>query len=226
MQGMDAGPWTRLGGLGGFVGVWVLMMAAMMIPSALPTVAVHARLARGRSSLSPLLFTLGYLGVWAASGLGAYAAAALAGRAVGDVMAWDRAGRWAAGATLFVAAGYQLTPLKDACLGRCRAPLAFLLGSWRPGLLGAFRMGVESGVWCAGCCWALMASLFALGIMSVTWMAVVATLVAAEKLLPWRRVGPWSAASLLAALGVLVLLAPHLVPGLTIPAAPVTGMGM
>lgn len=226
MRGMDAGPWTGLGAFGWFVGVWVVMMAAMMIPSALPTVAVYARLTRDRSPVSALLFALGYLAVWAASGLSAYAAAALAGRAAGNVLAWDRGGRWAAGATLLVAAAYQLTPLKDACLGKCRAPLAFLLGSWRPGPAGALRMGLESGLWCAGCCWALMASLFALGIMSITWMAVVAAIVAVEKLLPLRRLGSWSTASLLVVLGVLVLVAPHEVPGLTVPAAHMKRMGM
>jgi predicted metal-binding membrane protein len=190
------------------------MMAAMMLPSALPTVVVYARLARSRSPLPPLVFAAGYLALWAANGLAAYAAAKLVDGAAGDVLAWGRGGRWAAGATLLAAAVYQLTPLKDACLGRCRSPLAFLLGSWRPGSLGALRMGIENGAWCAGCCWALMASLFALGIMSVTWMAAVAAIVAVEKLLPWRRVGSLSAASALTALGVLVLVVPHTVVGM------------
>ena len=126
----------------------------------------------------------------------------------GDVLAWDRAGRWAAGATLVVAAVYQLTPLKDVCLGKCRSPLGFLLGSWRDGRSGALRMGAKNGAWCVGCCWALMASLFALGIMSVVWMAVVAGLIAVEKTLPWRRVASYGTAAVLLALGVLVLIAP------------------
>ena len=86
-----------------------------------------------------------------------------------------------AGATLIVAAVYELTPLKDVCLGKCRSPLGFLLGSWRDGWSGALRMGAKNGAWCVGCCWALMASLFALGVMSVTWMAVVAGLIAARE---------------------------------------------
>ena len=90
------------------------------------------------------------------------------------MLAWDRAGRWVAGATLVVAAVYELTPLKDVCLGKCRSPLGFLLGSWRDGPSGALRMGAKNGAWCVGCCWALMASLFALGVMSIVWMAVVA----------------------------------------------------
>ncbi|HXH97116.1 MAG TPA: DUF2182 domain-containing protein, partial [Gaiellaceae bacterium] len=134
-----------------------------------------------------------------------------------DVLGWDRAGRWVAGATLLLAAVYQLTPLKDACLGKCRSPLGFLLGSWRSGHAGALRMGARHGAWCVGCCWALMASLFALGVMSITWMAVVAGLIAVEKTLPWRRVATWGTAALLLGLAVLLLAAPDAIPALTIP---------
>jgi predicted metal-binding membrane protein len=84
------------------------------------------------------------------------------------------------GVTLVVAAVYELTPLKDVCLGKCRSPLGFLLGSWRDGKLGGLTMGLRHGGWCIGCCWALMASLFALGVMSLLWMAMVAGLIARE----------------------------------------------
>ena len=221
MQGMDAGPWTGLGTLGWFLGLWIVMMAAMMLPSAIPTVTLYGSLARERRHLASVLFVAGYLAVWAAAGVVAFALATAGGRLAGGVLAWDRAGRWAAGATLLVAAAYQLTPLKDACLAKCRSPLGFLLGSWRPGVLGGFRLGLSSGAWCAGCCWALMAALFALGVMSIGWTAFVAGLVALEKLLPWRRVATGVTTSLLVALGVLLLAAPGLVPGLTLP-----GMGM
>jgi predicted metal-binding membrane protein len=220
MQGMDAGPWTRLGTLGWFLGLWVVMMAAMMLPSAIPTVTLYGSLARERAKLAAVLFVAGYLAVWAAAGVVAFALAAAGGRMAGGVLAWDRAGRWAAGATLLVAAAYQLTPLKDACLARCRSPLGFLLGSWRPGVLGGLRLGLSSGAWCAGCCWALMASLFALGVMSIGWTVFVAGLVALEKILPWRRVATGATTALLATLGMLLLAAPGLVPGLTLP-----GMG-
>jgi predicted metal-binding membrane protein len=213
MRGMDAGPWTGLGPLGWFLGVWIVMMAAMMLPSAIPTVTLYAGLAKDRTSLAPLFFVAGYLAVWSAAGLAAFALAA----AVGDVLAWERAGRWAAGATLLLAAAYQLTPLKNACLDRCRLPIAFLLGSWRPGRSGGLRMGMTHGAWCAGCCWALMAALFALGVMSIAWTALVAALVAFEKILPWRRVATWGTATLLAVLGVLLLAAPATVPELTLP---------
>ena len=93
------------------------------------------------------------------------------------------------------AAAYELTPLKDVCLRKCRSPLGFLLGAWRDGRAGSLRMGVRHGAWCVGCCWALMASLFALGVMSIVWMAFVAALIAAEKTLPWRRVAVYGTAS-------------------------------
>ncbi len=225
MRGMDAGPWTGLGTLGWFLGAWIVMMAAMMLPSVAPTVALYARMTRQRSPLAPLAFTAGYLVVWGAAGALAFAVAYAGRHVAGDVLAWDRAGRWVAGVTLLVAAAYELTPLKDVCLGKCRSPLGFLLGAWRDGPLGGLRMGARHGAWCVGCCWALMASLFALGVMSIGWMAFVAALIAAEKILPWRRAATAGTVALLVVLGVLLLAAPHAVPGLTIPAAPMQAMG-
>ena len=219
MRGMDNGPWTDLGTLGWFLGVWVVMMAAMMFPSVSPTVALYSRMTKARSGVSPLLFALGYLVTWAAAGALAFAVAFAGGRIAGGVLSWDRAGRWVAAATLVSAAAYELTPLKNVCLGKCRSPLGLLLGSWRDGWSGAVRMGLKNGAWCLGCCWALMASFFALGIMSIVWMAVVAGLIAIEKTLPWRRVATYGTTAVLFALGVLVLAAPGAVPGLTIPAS-------
>jgi predicted metal-binding membrane protein len=216
MQGMDDGPWTALGTVGWFLGTWIVMMAAMMFPSLAPTVALYARMAKARSA--PLLFTGGYLIVWGAVGALAFAIASGGGRLADDVLAWDEAGRWIAGATLVVAAIYELTPLKDVCLGKCRSPLGFLLGAWRDGRGGALRMGAEHGAWCVGCCWALMASLFALGVMSVAWMAGIAALIAIEKTLPWRRAATYGTAGILLVLGALVLAAPDVIPALTIPA--------
>lgn len=217
MEGMDRGPWTGLGALGWFLGIWVVMMAAMMFPSVAPTVALYSRMTRRRSLLSPLLFAAGYLLTWAVAGVAAFGLAAVLHRIPGDVLGWDRAGRWVAGATLVVAAVYELTPLKDVCLGKCRSPLSSLLGSWRDGRWGALQMGAKNGAWCVGCCWALMASLFALGVMSLTWMAVVAGLIAVEKTLPWRRVATCATAALLLVLGVLLLVAPDAIPALTVP---------
>ena len=217
MQGMDGGPWTDLGTLGWFLGVWVVMMAAMMFPSVSPTVALYSRMTSGRSPAAPFLFTAGYLASWAGVGLLAFAAATAGGRLTGDVLSWNRAGRWAAGATLLVAAVYELTPLKDICLGKCRSPLGFLLGAWRDGAAGAVQMGVRHGAWCVGCCWALMLSLFALGVMSIAWMAFVAGLIAFEKLIPWHRAATYGTAAVLLVLGVLLLAAPGVLPALTIP---------
>jgi predicted metal-binding membrane protein len=226
MRGMDDGPWTSLGALSWFLGVWVVMMAAMMFPSVAPTVALYSRMTRARSLVSPLLFAVGYLVAWAAVGVLAFAVVVIGRGITGDVLAWDRAGRWAAGATLVVAAVYELTPLKDVCLGKCRSPLGVLLGSWRDGFSGALRMGAKIGAWCVGCCWALMASFFALGIMSIVWMAVVAGLIAAEKTMPWRRVATYGTAAILLVIGLLVLAAPDGVPGLTIPGSdPMSRMG-
>ena len=217
MRGMDEGPWTGLGAPGWFLGVWVVMMAAMMFPSVAPTVALYSRMTRERSPRSPLLFTAGYLITWGLVGLLAFAIAVVGARAVGDVLSWDRAGRWVAGGTLVLAAIYELTPLKDVCLGKCRSPLGFLLGAWRDGWSGALQMGARHGAWCVGCCWALMASLFALGVMAIGWMAFVAGLIAVEKTVPWRRLATWGAAAILLVLGVLLLVAPEAIPWLTIP---------
>jgi predicted metal-binding membrane protein len=217
MQGMDGGPWTSLGALSWFVGVWLVMMAAMMFPSVSPTVALYSKLTRSRAFGAPLVFTAGYLLTWTAVGVSAFVVAAAGGRVLGDVLSWDQAGRWVAASTLLVAALYEVTPLKDVCLDKCRSPLGFLVGAWRDGLSGALRMGARHGAWCVGCCWALMASLFALGVMSIGWMAFVAGLIALEKTLPWRRSATWGTAAALLLLGVLMLVAPEAIPGLTTP---------
>ncbi|HEU5306201.1 MAG TPA: DUF2182 domain-containing protein [Acidimicrobiia bacterium] len=217
MRGMDNGPWTDLGAFGWFFSVWVVMMAAMMFPSVAPTVALYSRMTRQRSPLLPVLFAAGYLVTWAGAGLLVFATRAGVDALGDNVLGWNRAGRWGAGATLLLAAVYQLTPLKDVCLGKCRSPLGFLLGSWRDGSWGALQMGTKHGAWCVGCCWALMAALLALGVMSVAWMAVVAGLIALEKTLPWRRIATHGTATVLLVLGALVLVAPTTIPGLTTP---------
>lgn len=220
MRGMDSGPWTALGGLAGFVLLWVVMMAAMMFPSVAPTVALYARMTRTRTPFAPSLFTAGYLLTWTVAGAAAWTVGAAVNRVGGDDLAWDDAGRFVAGAAIVFAGIYELTPLKNACLTKCRSPLGFLLGSWRDGPIGGLRMGVALGAWCLGCCWALMLALFALGVMSVVWMAFVAVLIAVEKLAPWRSVVTYGMAALLVLLGSAVLVEPTAVPGLTIPGVP------
>ena len=232
MGGMSSGPGADLGSVGFYTGLWVLMMAAMMFPSIAPVVVTYDRLrasrrARGARAPGPegsALFVAGYLVSWTAAGLFAYALLE-AGRAFGGgALAWDRAGREVVAAVLLASAAYQLTPLKDRCLTHCRGPLMFLLEHWREGRVGASWMGATHGAWCVGCCWALMATLFALGVMSVAWMAFVAALIAGEKLLPPWVNAPRAVAVLLLGLGIAVLAAPDLVPGLV--DRPMADMGM
>jgi predicted metal-binding membrane protein len=227
MAGMDAGPGTELGGLGFWVTAWVVMMAAMMFPSIAPMVVMHARIEGGRrgkgqstAAGTTALFVCGYLLTWTAAGLVGYAIIE-GGRALSlDFLSWDSGGPYVAGGVIVAAALYQLTPLKDVCLRHCRSPMMFLLTAWRPGRAGALRMGLEHGGWCVGCCWGLMAALFALGIMSIGWMVLIAALIATEKLLPWKAVAYRSVAILLLVLGVGVAFAPEDVPGLTLPNSP------
>jgi len=220
MGGMAASPGTDLGALGWFVGVWIVMMAAMMLPAVSPTVALYASMTRQRGLARPAAFTSGYLVVWGAAGVAAYGAFALGKHVLGPDLAWHSGGRWVAGGLLAVAALYELTPLKDVCLSKCRSPFGFLMGTWREGVRGAAGMGAKHGAWCLGCCWALMVALFALGVMSIVWMAVVAALITVEKVLPWRRIAVWSTTGLLLALAIGVLAAPDTLPGFVVPAAP------
>jgi predicted metal-binding membrane protein len=219
MAGMDGGPGTDLGALGWFLGVWVVMMAAMMLPALAPTVALFAHMTRGRDWTRPLLFVGGYLLMWGGSGLLAYGVFRLGRSVLGGSLAWHSGGRFFAAGVLVAAAAYELTPMKLVCLSKCRSPLGFLLGNWRDGRLGAVEMGSRHAAWCVGCCWALMSALFALGVMSLTWMAVLAALIAIEKTLPWRRVATWGTAAVLLLLAVSVLVVPQHVPGFVVPHA-------
>ncbi len=230
---MDAGPGTDPGTLGFYVTAWVVMMAAMMLPSITPMVLVFAHIQRRRSerggaeqAVSSSLFVGGYLVVWTVFGLLAY------GLFVGTrslslgALRWSSGGRDLAAAVLLAAAAYELTPAKDACLRRCRGPLDFVMEHWREGQLGALRMGALHGAWCVGCCWALMAALFALGVMSLTWMAVMAIAIAAEKLLPWPTATNRAIAAVLGTLAILIAVAPAQVPGLTLPGSPASARAM
>jgi predicted metal-binding membrane protein len=162
-------------GAGLWLGAWTVMMAAMMLPSAAPIVLLYGR--RSDTVDSTLLMT-GYLLVWAFVGVAAYAV---------DMRVMDP-GDAAVGSVLIVAGIYQLTPLKRACLKRCRSPLDFLVTHWRKGRVGALRLGAEHSAYCVGCCWALMAVLVVAGAMGRVWVVAIAAAVAAEKLLP---AGQW-----------------------------------
>jgi len=154
-----------------WIGAWTVMMAAMMIPSTSPLVLLYARQSTAASSA---LLTTGYIAVWAAVGLAAYTI---------DMRLPDPSHR-VVGAVLIGAGLYQLTPLKTACLTRCRNPADFLVTHWRRGRVGALRLGVEHGAYCVGCCWALMGVLIVAGSMGLAWVVAIALVVAAEKLLP------------------------------------------
>jgi predicted metal-binding membrane protein len=213
MRGMDAGPGTDLGALGWFIGIWVTMMAAMMLPSAAPTVLMFSRVRRGAHTLA---FVLGYLFAWTGYGLAAYAVYRVIRASAPSFLAWDDRGPWVAGGALAAAGLYQLTPLKAACLRHCRSPLHFLLLG-RPGRLGAARMGIELGGYCVGCCTGLMLALFALGVMSLFWMAVVAAAILVEKAVPGGEAFARLLAVVLLALGIWVAASPASVPGLKQP---------
>jgi predicted metal-binding membrane protein len=180
-------------------------------------VVAYSELGRSRRPWTAF-FVAGYLLLWAAAGLAAYGLLELGRELAGGFFAWDHAGRWTAGAVLAAAAVYELTPIKDVCLRRCRDPIGFLTTEWRDGRAGALRMGVVHGGWCLGCCWALMAGLFALGAMSPFWMVVIALLITVEKLVPWRAAATAGVAVVLAALAIGVAAAPARVPALTVPA--------
>jgi predicted metal-binding membrane protein len=219
MAGMDAGPGTALGSVGWFTGVWATMMAAMMLPSFAPTAAVFAALVR-RELSRVLLFAGGYLLVWSAAGIGAYGLFELGKSLFAGSLAWHSGGRWVGAGVLTLAALYQLTPLKRASLLRCREPLRFLDTSWQSTRQGAFVVGLRNGRWCLACSWALMAALFALGVMSLPWMGLIAVLVALEKIGPWGRGARLATAGILVVLAVAILAVPHEVPAFVVPGSP------
>jgi predicted metal-binding membrane protein len=168
---------------------------------------------------STTLFVAGYLISWTVFGALAYALFVGARSLSVDAFSWHRGGPDLVGGVLLAAAIYQLTPAKDACLRRCRGPVQFLTGAWRDGPLGALHLGIEHGAWCIGCCWALMAALFALGVMSISWMLIIAALIAIEKLAPWKVSANLVVALAVAGLGLAVALVPSQVPGLTLPSS-------
>jgi predicted metal-binding membrane protein len=159
------------------------------------------------------LFACGYLLAWTTAGITAYGVFELAKHLLGSDLAWHSGGRPAAVGVLLLSAAYQLTPVKAACLSRCRKPPT----PAGRGIPGAVATGLRAGAWCIGCTWALMAALFALGVMSITWMVLIALLVGLEKVGPWQGVGRAVTATVLVALAVGIAVAPGDVPGLVVP---------
>ena len=186
------GPMGLTMGMSGpvFVVFWVVMMVAMMFPAAATMTLTFARVqANKRAQEQPFvptwIFVGGYLLVWTIPGVLAWAAARWLENVAGQSM-WvmDNTAR-ISGGLLLLAGLYQLTPLKHACLTKCRHPLTFILQSWRDGSIGAVRMGVEHGLFCLGCCWPLFVILFPLGIMNVAAMALITLVIVAEKSWAW-----------------------------------------
>jgi predicted metal-binding membrane protein len=181
--------------------MWAVMMAAMMLPSALPMIVTFAQAsARSAEGGRAGMFVAAYLLVWSAFSAAAVALQWLLQRAGWvDPMIVSTSAILSA-ALLLIAGAYQFTPLKRVCLAGCRTPLGFLLGEWKPGLAGAFRMGLRHGLLCLGCCWALMALLFVGGVMNLAWIAAISVLVAVEKMAPvGDRIAPLLGGALIAA---------------------------
>lgn len=193
--------------IAGFVALWTVMMAAMMLPSVTPAVLLFATVAQSRTRFGfpaapTAVFVGGYLGVWMLTGVGV----ALADQASGGWVTMSQWGRMLAGGALVAAGIYQFTRWKMVCLGYCREPIQFFMPHWRDGLLGAVRMGAHHGLYCLGCCWGLTLTLIALGMMNPMWMLASALLIFAEKVAPWgaRFASVIGAALILGGIGIAI----------------------
>jgi predicted metal-binding membrane protein len=200
-----------------FLAIWVVMMAAMMFPTAAPMILVFARVSAGKRAggqafVPAWVFTGAYLLVWTAFGVVCYLAAIIAGNmAERSMWLMENAAR-IGGVVLILAGAYQLSPLKDICVSKCRTPMAFIMSSWRDGYGGAVRMGITHAAYCLGCCWLLFVLLLPLGMMNVAAMALITLLIFAEKSLPAGLLISRVAAAVLIAYGSVVLFIPDLLP--------------
>jgi predicted metal-binding membrane protein len=187
MEVMPPVPLADPAGAATFVAAWLVMMTAMMLPSAEPMVLLYRAMATGptwRRAWATAVFVSGYLVVWSVFGvivyLGQQAAVLLR-------FAWPALeAAWPSALVVMLASAglYQFSPLKDRCLRQCRSPISFLMLRWQPGVVGGFRLGVRHGVYCVGCCWGLMVVLVAAGAMGLAWVALIALVVFVEKLVP------------------------------------------
>lgn len=202
-----------------FIALWIAMMVAMMFPSAAPMIMIFARVSsakreQGRAFVPTWVFVAGYLLIWTAFGVVAYAGA-VAADSIGSGHDWFmQNGARLAGLLLVAAGAYQLTPLKRACLSQCRSPLAFVMTSWRDGYAGAVRMGLSHGAYCLGCCWLLFVILFPLGMMNIAILGVVTLVIFGEKSLAFGVRLSQSIAVVLVVYGVVVIVVPHALPGM------------
>jgi predicted metal-binding membrane protein len=193
--------------------MWAVMMVAMMLPSASPMVLLYARVVRQaegqgrikRASASVAAFAGGYVALWTLFSLLAVALQGMLERSGALSVLMSSRSLLLSGALLIAAGLYQLTPLKSACLSHCRAPAAFIAAHWRPGVLGAWRMGLAHGLYCVGCCAALMLLLFVGGVMNLVWIAGLTLFVALEKLAPFGAAAARATAALLIAAGIALM---------------------
>ena len=200
-----------------FVALWIAMMVAIMFPTAAPMILmfnkIHSeRRARRQSFVPTWVFVAAYILVWSLAGAAAYGLA-VAGDKLADQSMWlmDNAAR--IGGVVLIGAGvYQISPLKDICLGKCRSPMSFILTAWRDGYGGSFRMGLEHGVSCLGCCWLLFVILFPLGMMNIAVLAGITALIFAEKSTAWGRQIARGAALALVLYGAVVVFVPEALP--------------
>ncbi len=230
MGGLTAGMTAPL-----FLAMWIAMMVAVMFPSAAPMILTFATVQSGKRQhgqafVPSWVFTGAYLLVWTALGVGAYVLALAADAVAMNSMWLSENGSRFGGLLILLAGVYQLSPLKTACLNKCRSPLSFIMTSWRDGYAGAFRMGLEHGWYCAGCCWLLFLILLPLGVMNILAMVLLTALIFAEKALPvGPRVAQLAAVALIA-YGAVVILVPALLPALgpamDMPSAPMSEQGM
>jgi predicted metal-binding membrane protein len=207
MATMHAWSWIEVGVL---VVMWAVMMIAMMTPAAAPMILMFStihrrRAAEGRPTVPTAIFILGYLVVWALYSV--VAALTQAGLHAAAMMSSAMAATspLLAGGLLVAAGVFQWTPLKRACLAACRSPLSFLMTGWREGRAGAFGMGLRHGLYCLGCCWALMALLFVAGVMNLLWVAAIAVAVLVEKVVPRGDLVGRLAGVILVAAGMLLV---------------------
>ncbi len=200
-----------------FLAIWFIMMVAMMFPTAAPMVLTFhhvqaGKRRRGESFVATWVFVAAYLLVWTLAGVVAYIGAVVAEELAAAAALSPATAARIGGGALIAAGLYQLTPLKNLCLAKCRTPMGFIMTSWREGAGGALRMGLIHGGYCLGCCWLLFVILFPLGLMNIAAMAVVTLVIFAEKTLPWGRAATRATAAALVLYGAAVIAAPQLLP--------------
>ncbi len=181
--GMAEAPWEQFAAA--FL-IWTVMMVSMMLPTAAPAIDVFGMFARKRPAGAPTiaLFVLGYVALWTVYSVLAAAGQVALSRAALLAPTLQSTSTVLSVALLLLAGIFQFTPLKDACLTQCRSPFPFFLSHWRDGELAAFRLGVQHGSYCVGCCWALMTLMFVFGAMNLLWMGVLSLFMLGEKLTP------------------------------------------